>query len=205
MLFDLHLHTRRYSGDSSIDEFRLIEAARDAGLDGLVVTEHHWQWREDELEELKALSGDDDFVLLAGFEYSSNCGDILIYGLQSEHVSLFTPGGDPEEALERALALGGACIAAHPTRRAIPFGDCIRRMPFHGVEVSSCNLSPNEQKLGRRLAQELKLPATGSSDAHQIENVGRFATEIDAEIASMADLCAAIRSGNFRPADTVNV
>lgn len=199
MLFDLHLHTRRYSGDSSIDEARLIRQAVRRGLDGLVITEHHRQWSQEELDALVAAADEPGFTVLGAFEYSSRRGDILIYGLEPEQVPLFTPGGDPEAALALALDLGAACIAAHPTRAAISFDDRILRMPFHAIEVGSFNMTPQEQRLARKLAEDLGLPATASSDAHAIGNVGGYATEFEAPVRSMRDLQNLLKDGRFRP------
>ncbi|MBV8265910.1 MAG: PHP domain-containing protein, partial [Planctomycetaceae bacterium] len=50
--FDHHLHTARHSPDSTIDPLVLIERAHACGLDGVVITEHDFQWPADELAEL---------------------------------------------------------------------------------------------------------------------------------------------------------
>ena len=54
MKFDHHMHTTRHSPDSEIDPLLLIERAREIGLDGVVITEHDYQWEADELSELAA-------------------------------------------------------------------------------------------------------------------------------------------------------
>ena len=54
MKFDHHMHTRRHSPDSEIDPLLLIERAREIGLDGVVITEHDYQWEADELADLAA-------------------------------------------------------------------------------------------------------------------------------------------------------
>ncbi len=54
MKFDHHLHTARHSPDSVIDPLDLVESAREIGLDGLVITEHDYQWDDEELAELAA-------------------------------------------------------------------------------------------------------------------------------------------------------
>ena len=42
--FDHHLHTSRHSPDSIISPLVLIERARAVGLDGVVITDHDYQW-----------------------------------------------------------------------------------------------------------------------------------------------------------------
>lgn len=85
-LFDLHVHTNRYSPCSRIPPEQLVRQALRAGLDGLAITEHHRQWEEEELGALVNANGASRFTLLAGFEYSSSQGDLLIYGVPSDQV-----------------------------------------------------------------------------------------------------------------------
>lgn len=199
LIIDLHLHTRRHSACSVIDESRLIDRAVKAGLDGLVITEHHYQWTKEELAALVAASGHPGFLVMAAFEYSSARGDILIYGLEPEQVKEFVPGGQPEVMLAKAQAMGAVCIAAHPTRAAIPFDERIFEMPFEALEVKSVNLASHEQRLADKLANDLGRMKTASSDAHRLEDVGRYATEFQEPIQSIADLRNSLRRGTFRP------
>lgn len=199
LIIDLHLHTRRHSACSMMDESRLIDRAVRAGLDGLVITEHHYQWSREELEALVTASGHPGFLVMAAFEYSSARGDILIYGLEPDQVKEFVPGKQPEVMLAKAQAMGAACIAAHPTRAAIPFDERIFEMPFEALEVKSVNLAAHEQRLAEKLANDLGRAKTASSDAHRIEDVGRYATEFQEPIQCMADLRNSLRRGTFRP------
>jgi len=199
-IMDFHLHTSRYSRDSAIPPKDLIPTAIARGLHGVVITEHHWQWTQEECRQLMLEAGNPAFTLLAGFEYSSSKGDILIYGLPDGAYKDFIPGGDPEAMLKKALDLGAACIAAHPTRRAIPFDHRIYHMPFHAVEIKSSNLDEAEQERGLQLAEFLKLPTTASGDAHRVEDIGLYATIFPLPIRTMPDFVRAIKSGAFRPA-----
>ena len=54
MRFDHHLHTAKHSPDSNMDPWELIHHARAIGLDGIVITEHDYQWEADELADLAA-------------------------------------------------------------------------------------------------------------------------------------------------------
>ena len=56
--FDHHLHTSRHSPDSILDPDDLIDEARKCGLDGVVITEHDYQWEADELADLQKRAGD---------------------------------------------------------------------------------------------------------------------------------------------------
>lgn len=199
LLFDLHFHTSRYSGDSVMDPSQVIAQAVKRGLQGACITEHHALWPQDELDELLAAAHAPGFVLLSGFEYTSSHGDVLIYGLNEEQSKTFVPRElSPDEAVAKAQAWGAACIAAHPTRQGLGFDERIFELPLQGMEVQSCNLDNNEQRLGFKLAEQLDLPKTASSDAHRLEDLGCYATEFLVPIQTLDDLVSALKQGQFR-------
>ncbi|NIA13396.1 MAG: hypothetical protein GWP08_04890 [Nitrospiraceae bacterium] len=199
LLIDLHVHTRAHSGCSQIDPEALIRQAVKAGLHGVVITEHQYQWAESDLRALVDRSGEPNFLLLSGFEDMSTQGHILIYGMSAEHAESFPLGLAPEEVLEQAHELGAVCIAAHPTRAGVGFDERILSLPFDAIEIQSSNLRDHEHRLAARLASDTGLRPVATSDAHQLKNVGCYATEFDDPIQSMPDLLESLRCGRFRP------
>src|SRR5262245_59938521 len=112
MKFDLHMHTRRYSPDSIIDPFELVQRALEIGLDGIVITVHDQLWPEDELEELRRAAP--GLVVLGGVEVSGRNGDVLCYGVSDlRSLRRGTHWGDLTREVEKQ---GGAAVAAHPYR-----------------------------------------------------------------------------------------
>lgn len=198
LILDIHLHTKRYSVCSTLDEHLLVAQAVKKGLDGVVITEHHHQWTDGELAELANESGHLGFLLLTGFEYTASQGDVLIYGLQPEQVSAFQPFGEVRDVLDRVHDMGGVCVAAHPTRAGLGFDVRIRDLSFDALEVQSVNLEPHEQRLAHRLAKDLGIPGLAASDAHRLDDVGAYTTVFDAAIRNVADLLHAIRHREFR-------
>ncbi len=198
LLFDIHVHTRRHSPCSHMDELRLVKQAIQAGLDGLVITEHAHQWTEEALSELKAAAGEPAFLLFSGAEIYSSQGDILVYGISPEQIGQLTAGSAPLDIIHKVREWGGITIAAHPTRAGLGFDLRIRDLPFDAIETESCNLKPHEQRLAWRLAENLGLPGTTASDAHRLEDVGTYVVEVDGPVSSMADLCKAIKTRAFR-------
>lgn len=198
--FDMHMHTRRHSRCSGIDEHKLIDRAVRCGLDGIVITEHHYQWGEEELAEIYNPAKHPGFVVLAGFEYTSSMGDVLIYGLEPHHVPQFVPGGPPEDAVKRAHDLGGFCIGAHPTRAGMGFDERIFTLGLDALEVRSCNMQEQEQRRAVSLSSKAELPPVTFSDAHHLDNVGQYCIEVDMPVRTMADLHEVFRRGTFRPA-----
>ncbi|MCL4693639.1 MAG: hypothetical protein KJ060_14155, partial [Candidatus Hydrogenedentes bacterium] len=76
----------------------------------------------------------------------------------------------------------------------------LETLPLAAMEVASVNLKEHEQRLARSLSGTLKIPATASSDAHDLRDVGRYATVFEDLILSSADLQRALRNGRFQVA-----
>ena len=49
MIVDLHVHTSRYSGCGKSTPEEMVAAAQAAGIEAMVLTEHHIIWPEDEV------------------------------------------------------------------------------------------------------------------------------------------------------------
>lgn len=197
MKFDLHMHTRRYSHDAISDPFDLVRAARAAGLDGIVITEHDTLWPERELESLRA--AEPGLVILAGVEITGLGGDVLCYGV-SDLARL--PRGTPwPELCREVLRQGGIPVAAHPNRWGQPFEKIVREQhpALGGIEVMSKNM---DDELRAGAAQLLgRFPGfaqLGNSDSHEPETVGCCYTEFDVEIRRVEDLVAAIQGRRGR-------
>lgn len=198
MRIDMHLHTSRYSVCSKLDADRLVKQAIKAGLDGVVITEHHHVWNRDELDALLEAVDEPNFLLVAGFEYTSSQGDILVYGLEPEQAGAFAPGKPPEEVIAEFNALGAACVAAHPTRAGLGFDKRIAELPLDAMEVQSVNLKEHEQRLALSLSESVGIAPVTCSDAHRLDDVGRYATEFLDPIRTIADFRDALKDGRFR-------
>jgi len=198
---DLHVHTQLHSPCSKIDPELLIYQAVKAGLDGLVITEHEYQWREEDLAALRDRSAEPGFLVLSGMEYWSKAGDILIYGLQHSDAMGMKRGLPPEEVVALVHEMGGVCVAAHPTRAGMGFDGRIATMPLDAIEVRSVNLLEFEQRLANYLADQIGRPKVASSDAHRLHDVGAYATEFLTPVQTMANLQDALKHGRFQMTD----
>ncbi len=197
-LIDTHLHTARHSGCSRIPAEMLIQQAVQAGLHGLIITEHHYQWSVEELETLRQAADEPSFLLMAGFEYTSSCGDILVYGLPDGVYESYQPYEDTQTVLRAFQQQGAFCVAAHPTRAGMGFSEDIARMPLDAIEVRSVNMQAHEQRLAERLGQALGARTVAASDAHRAADVGRYALEFDAPVRHMADFIGKLRQNTYR-------
>ena len=194
---DHHVHTTRYSPDSDIRPHELIRAAKAAGLDGVVITEHDEQWTADELAELAGRA--DGLVILSGVEVSAFEGHFLVYGLPDlRGVEVGMPLRD---LIAEADRHGAAVVAAHPFRWGQDFESIATEhgRGLAGVELVSNNVTPETRGLTERLLARHPMATTGSSDGHQPDVVGCYCTEFPGPIRTMAEFVAALKSGRGRP------
>lgn len=200
MLIDLHAHTRRYSACSSIEPRALLERAKDAGLDGIALTEHGILWPKDALDDLKESARRFDLVVLAGQEIS--ClkeglkHDFLVFGLDRSIGSAHSPSHLAEFVHQR----GGVLIAAHPfkpSRLGVGFqgaGEDINRLNIDAVEYYHPSHDKSARERVMRAACARGLALTGGGDAHELDEVGRYATRFFKPIGAVADLVVEIRA-----------
>jgi len=195
--FDHHLHTFPRSPDSILEPWVLIERARATGLDGVVITEHDYQWTPDELSDLAAQA--DGLKVFAGAEISAREGHFLVYGLPDLEDA---PCGI---ALAKLLQVvrrhDAAIVAAHPFRWGQDFTAIIAAHGpvFAALELVSNNVTRETRQKTERLLREHPMGATGSSDAHDPETIGCYFTEFPGRIEALADFVAALRQGTGRP------
>jgi predicted metal-dependent phosphoesterase TrpH len=208
LLIDLHTHTQPLSHDSLLTADELIDLAKEAGLDGVCLTEHDFFWEPEKVEELRRRHG---FVIIPGIEVNTEDGHIVVFGLERYVYGMHRMG----ELSALVAEAGGVMIAAHPYRRQLPFelrseGDWSESLeraianPAYGsvVAVESFNGRGSERENGfaREVAERLALPLVAASDAHAAKDVGSCATEFERTISGLDDLMAELRAGRFRPA-----
>jgi predicted metal-dependent phosphoesterase TrpH len=197
MKFDHHLHTVRHSPDSEMDPIKMVARARAIGLDGLVITEHDYQWQAEELAELARVAA--PLRVFSGVEVSAREGHFLVYGLPSlEEVEAGITVGDLLKVVQKHKA---AIVAAHPFRWDQPFDAIVAEhgAVFDALELVSKNVTRETRSKTEVLLSAHRMGATGSSDAHELENLGCYFTEFPVAIETMADFVNALRGKLGRP------
>ncbi|MFQ5826036.1 MAG: PHP-associated domain-containing protein [Dehalococcoidia bacterium] len=208
MVLDLHVHTFQGSGDSNIEYRDVVPRAREAGLDGICITEHGV--KKTGLAE--KLAREYDFLVLEGMETSTELGDILVFGLDSLPRTLYR-AADMRDYVEKA---GGVMIAAHPFRSEITrpimlktsprltLEDACRRPILNlvdGIEVANGWSAEEDVEFCLQLSARMGLRATGGSDAHLPQQIGCCITIFENGIRSEADLVAELKRGRFLAQD----
>jgi histidinol phosphatase-like PHP family hydrolase len=203
MRIDLHTHTSPRSPCSEIEPLELIREASRLKLDGICLTEHQVLWRPEEVEEL---AREAQIGIFRGNEFTTDQGDVLVFGYEQDVKDLLKI----EELRDRVGAAGGFMIAAHPFRGFKTFGigqlkmtveQACKRKVFDfvdAIEIRNGSVSAEENEMAAQVAARLGLPGTGGSDAHQLDELGKWTTDFEREIENEQQLIEELRAGRFR-------
>lgn len=204
---DLHLHTRRYSGCSSLDPLKACELAQARGLDGLVITEHRVRWTDAELASLReAFPG---LLVLSGMEATLVEGhDVVLLG---EGLPYSLPMRMRARDLESLLAPVREevfAFVAHAFRYSLDLGRKLERVLalVDGIEMNSVNIlrvghvrdgeyMPHAAGLYEQARRAFGLVPVWATDAHSEAAVAALSTRLPVRVDSMAGLVAALKAG----------
>lgn len=193
MLFDLHIHQSLHSSDSRLLLEQAVIDAKEAGLDGICITDHDDLGLRPLAEKL---SEQYDLKIFVGVEIYTLDGDILCYGIDEMPAERLSA----QETIEYVHQRDGVCIAAHPYRhnnRGVK--DLIRTLNLDAIEVYNGRTDSASNEKALLVAENLNIPMTASSDAHTPGEVGKFVTSFDYDINTESDFLNAIRNGHMKP------
>ncbi|MBI5965654.1 MAG: PHP domain-containing protein [Chloroflexi bacterium] len=196
-LADLHLHTI-YSYDGTASLAAVLNRAKQAGLDVIAITDHDEITGALKAMELASAYG---VELIPGIEITTADGDLLALFI-TEKVA---PGLSLVETVLRVRALGGICIAPHPTAGGMGMKSLSARTilkalrnPYVaetliGIEVyNASTLDRISNHYAAILGNRLDIAHVGNSDAHVVDAIGLGATEFEGSTA--ADLLIALKN-----------
>jgi len=189
---DLHVHTSRYSPCSHLAPEDLAALIPDSGLDGIVISEHDWQWSPDEIKGLQ--ESVEHVRLYSAVEVSLAEGHFLVVGMT--HEGAFDPNLSLRDLSDRARQDNAALIWAHPGRFG---GTSIEPGLVDAVEVMSFNIKGKQTRLIRENHQKLRVPAVAASDSHRPISLGTYATLFPRLPSSEQELAGMIRSSEGVP------
>ena len=197
MLIDVHLHTSRYSSCGRASPEEMIEAAIGAGLQAVVLTEHHVLWPLSELNVLRRAYP--EIRIFRGVEVTCGDGgaDVVVLGVLDLEVA--RQDTQPHQVMRRLHEAGGIGILAHPFRLAPSIPGEFLLSPPDAYEVMSLNMPSFARRRAATLEEVFpKARPLVASDAHQVAGLGAYAISLAQDVASEAELAAAIRDGSFR-------
>lgn len=196
MLLEMHSHTAEHSRCSSIPAAELVRQAFAKGLQGIVFTDHHYLWSDEELLQVRREGAvPDHFLILSGQEVATpELGDVIVYGA----VEQFSHGTSLEKI--RASSPETALVWAHPYRKGREPDDTELLHPaLDGVEIFSSNHSVRENSRGLRDWHRLRFTAIGGTDTHGNGYAGLYPTHFDHPVDNIIALATEIRTGRCRP------
>lgn len=195
MLIDMHVHEMRNSSDSFMSLEEIVEKAKIIGLDGVCITDHESMGLRDYAE---FYSKKNNFPIFVGAEYLTKEGDILVFGIDKLPKQYKLPA---QEFIDYVNLKGGVCIAAHPFRNNNRgLGENLKKVKgLSGIEVLNASTSSEANNIAMRYSKDLGIAAFGASDAHDLIQLGKYATRFFDNIKNVSQLVEAIKMGRCIP------
>lgn len=188
---DLHLHTSA-SYDCLSEPRDVLEAAREAGLDRIAVTDHN------EIEGALAARSIEAARVIVGEEVRTAEGLDLIGLFLHRRIA---PGASFRETADAVRAQGGLVYLPHPfdghrgTDEAFlrEVADCIDVVEGFNARVHA----PGDNRRARAWAEERELPVGAGSDAHLLTEIGRGRVRLPPFREDPAELLRSLRRGRL--------
>jgi len=195
---DLHVHSK-FSGDTDSDPEESVLQAIKARLQGIAFTEHYSYEASGFAETLRDRY-EGKIMVFRGVEFSSAEGHCLVFGVDTDRLSI--KNASIHDIIPLVNEKGGVVIPTHPFRGSNSIGDRIKDLSgLCAIEGHNGYAHYYQNAKAVRTAEELKLPFTGGSDAHQSHEVGACYTEFrhDVTYDNFIDL---LRGGDYTGVDT---
>lgn len=172
---EFHCHSI-YSKDSLSRPRKLVEAARRAGLDRLIITDHNSIGGALETQRIAPE------LVIVGEEIMTTRGELLAAFVREE----IPAGLEPGEAISRLRAQGAFISVSHPFD-LIRSGhweqhDLLQILPFvDAIEIFNARCMDMRPNLAaQEFARKYNLAGTAGSDAHTVREVGRAGLRVEA-------------------------
>ena len=167
MRYDFHIHTH-HSYDSMMKPIKILQIAKERGLDGVVICDHNTVAGG---LETKALNTDPNFEVIVGAEIRTNAGDVA--GI---HLSEEIKSREFGRVCDEIHAQGGQTILVHPyVDHDLSLVD-FEKIDY--VEVINARTSDKKNELAHALALKHNKPMVAGSDAHLYDEIGNAETDI---------------------------
>jgi hypothetical protein len=204
MIVDLLVHID--TPDGSLEEpARLMEAARAAGLDGVVLAASGTL--DPDLDAYRASGAAHGVTVFRGVELETDQGLVLAVMPAGETLEEgFAPKSGEVYAARAAIdgveGAGGVTVALRPYDRDVPhpMGDHLFSLQgLDACEVRSGRAADIANDLALEAASNLDMPCVGASSARGTEGLGTAATLLRRPVADEAGLIGLVKEGACWP------
>ncbi|UCD35041.1 MAG: PHP domain-containing protein [Nitrospiraceae bacterium] len=195
---DLHVHSK-FSGDTDSEpEESVIHAVR-AGLQGVAFTEHY-SYEASEFAEGLREKYRGRIMVFRGVEFSTAEGHCLVFGVNTDMLTL--KNAPVEDVVRAVTEKGGVVIPAHPYRVSNSIGVRVKGLRgLCALEGHNGYAHYYQNQKALQAAEEMGLPYTGGSDAHEPRETGACYTEFVHEV-TQDNLLERLKGGAFKGVDT---
>lgn|GEM_PF-209189 len=196
VILEIHCHTSEKSTCSSVGVRDLVARAFEVGLDGIVLTDHHYLWSVEELQDTRAQSGvPGHFLIFSGQETTTSDGiDVLVYGADR----IFPKGTALQDI--RKTCPNAAIIWAHPYRKGRhPDKEQLMDETFDAIEILNSNHTFTETYRAVNDWHALKFTATAGTDAHALSYVGTYPTILEHPVENIEQFAGEVKAGRCHP------
>lgn len=218
--FETHLHTQNCSACSFSTPKQMIDALKEHGYAGTIITNHFYHgntaidrnlsWREfvehyeNDYLEAKEYGDKVGVKVFFGIEEAVGGGkEVIICGIDPEALKNCEDflNYTVEQMSKFTHENGGIIIAAHPFRHR-PYISEPDKEPdpdiFDAIEgFNLCNTEEENAK-GLEFAKKCGLPSTSGGDVHVAEHVGRSGIVFDYPIENVEQFKEGVKSDNFK-------
>ena len=203
MKIDMHCHVKEGSIDSKVSLDEYITILKEHGFQGMLITDHNTYngyryWKEHMRGKQHT-----DFVVLKGIEYDTcDAGHIIVIMPEGVRMRLLEAKGLPASVLIDFVHRNGGILGpAHPcgdkylsytnTKRFYKSPEQIKKFDF--VEGFNACESESSNEAAMKIATRYQKPATGGSDAHKPDCVGKAYTILPEYVTCETELITLIR------------
>lgn len=203
MQLDLHAHSiKSDDGRAKVQNYCQWIAAKNLPIDGFVLTEHRQFDHESDYSPLAKQYG---LTILKGAEVETEYGHVLVFGVTPALQEAFDFSNihlHLADVLAACDAHGAIAAPCHPGRKRVGMAAHLEEFGVPDgvriVEVLNGGSRENEDAIAQSMADDLNYLGIGGSDAHIVSQIGRCATEFNAQIDNEAMLVEALRGGDFK-------
>lgn len=223
--YETHLHSSEGSACAHTPAAELARAHKNAGYDGIFITDHFFNGNTSVPRELpwadrielyckgyeSALKAGSEIGIdvFFGVEFTVRGADLLLYGIDKkwllEHEFYLTSAD--ERALFRLVhKAGGFIVHAHPFREA-PYIPHISLYPQDVDAVETVNASHGSDSVfnyrAKQYAEMYGLPETGGSDTHSAERMYGGGILVPEKISCPQDYLRQLINGSVTPIEPI--